>query len=350
MKCLQHLVLGHALVLFLLPPHSLCQGCTQGQYYLPSTPTLCVACPPGSYCPLSLGCNASCPLCPPNSGSAAGASTCIGPFCQTCPAGFYCSGGTMLQGCPTGTYSSSANLYSSAQCAQCTPGTFTPAVNATVCQACSVGAYASTLATTLCTLCAAGTFLTAQGASACLFCASGTYTTAQGTKANCTPCAPGAFQTAAASTACQLCYAGSYATVAALNNISGCALCPAGDALHFFFFGGGVKARNPQAPFQPPAGSIKRPHAALAPPVSSSHCRAPPYALPVPWEHTPPCRARPSAQGALRRPPLQAPPPAPLPNASATQATRAPRPPALPAFRVLTRRWLAQPPVSSALP
>ena len=211
------------LICTLIPP-SEAIACTQGQFYtLPSS--VCTQCPAGTYCPLSGGCFSNCTQCPPNSGSMPGASTCLGPFCQTCPPGFYCGGGILLQGCPTGTYSSMSSLYSSAQCVQCAAGTFAPAINSTFCRSCLTGTYASGSANMKCASCSSGTFLTFSGASTCLLCTPGTYTTAQGLSTSCTLCGPGTLQASSGSSACQMCIPGSYSTAYGLANASGCVFC-----------------------------------------------------------------------------------------------------------------------------
>ena len=86
----------HRALLLLLCAQRALAACTPGTYSVPPS-TACLACPAGTYCALSTGCESACSACPPNSGSQAGASTCIGPFCQSCPVGYFCVGGTSIQ-------------------------------------------------------------------------------------------------------------------------------------------------------------------------------------------------------------------------------------------------------------
>lgn len=213
-------------LLFLLSS-SCAAACTPGQYSIAgATPAVCYPCAAGTYCASTLGCLNNCTQCPPNSGSMAGASTCMGPFCQLCPPGYYCGGGLSIQGCPVGTYSSASSLYSSGQCLQCAAGTYEPVTGATACVNCSVGTYSPGASNTACLACSPGTYLTGSGFSACLLCTAGKFLTAQAL--NCTLCSPGTWQSAVGSSVCVLCGPGTYSTASAMVNASGCASCSPG--------------------------------------------------------------------------------------------------------------------------
>ena len=113
----------------------------------------CVACTPGSYSPLGLG-------------------------CATCPAGQYSttSGATSCSNCTAGT-AGPAGSTSAAQCVACTPGTF--AIGGTACNPCPAGSYSTGSSATTCASCAAGSSCPAGASSAaqCASCAAGTYST-----------------------------------------------------------------------------------------------------------------------------------------------------------------------------
>ena len=56
----------------LLLPAIADSSCTAGQFYTLQSPTTCLSCPAGTYCPFSVGCPSNCTQCPSRSGSAAG--------------------------------------------------------------------------------------------------------------------------------------------------------------------------------------------------------------------------------------------------------------------------------------
>lgn len=210
--------------------------CTAGQYYSfvggnasnNNTIAACHPCNAGTYCSLAIGCLNNCTQCPPNSGSMSGASTCMGPFCQICPPGYFCGGGLSIQGCPVGTYSSATSLYSSAQCLRCAAGTFEPNIGATACANCSVGLYSQGSANTACLACSPGTFLTGTGFSTCSACTAGKFLTAVQASQPCHSCPSGTWQSGIGMSLCVLCVAGTYSTGISMINISSCIGCAPG--------------------------------------------------------------------------------------------------------------------------
>ena len=203
-------------------------------YYAPGNTTLPIACPAGTYSPVSgttspgncapcpagtysltVGAASSsvCTACPANSTSGAGASACSanpgyysnnGVLTQA-SAGYYAPGNTTSQvACPSGTFSPALGVTNSGDCASCPAGTYSSTVgaaNPSVCAACPTN-YTSGAGASACyvipgyfvnngvpTRASAGYYAPGNTTSQ-IACPAGTYSAALGATSSrtCTPC------------------------------------------------------------------------------------------------------------------------------------------------------------------
>lgn len=198
---------------------------TQGRFF--STGCTTDICSPNTYS--SGGYVSSCSVCPSNSNSASGSSTCecnAGYYgtmsCVLCPAGYACLDGVKTT-CNPGTYSSDGL----AGCTSCSAGTYAAASASTACAACNAGSV-SIAAASVCTPCDPGNFAASPGqASPCSACLPGTYASGSGL-ATCSPCAVGKYSGASYSVTCTECAKGTYATGTGFDNPNTCIACNPG--------------------------------------------------------------------------------------------------------------------------
>ena len=196
------------------------------------TASSCQTCPAGYKCATG----GLIELCPTGTTSVAGQTT-----CTACPAGKYCPNPLTESSCAAGTYSTG----SQASCTACPAGYYCPDTTQDIRRPCVVGQYSLGGAVTACTACPAGYECPSLDGSQNAACARGTYST--GSQTYCTLCSPGHFCNDTATLAeypcasgsysggtqdeCTLCPAGKYGTdpsEGAIKEDNSCAKCPAG--------------------------------------------------------------------------------------------------------------------------
>ena len=209
-----------------------CRPCDAG-YYCPGPGTVFSSrylCPPGAYCPEG---TYSIMYCPPGTSSSlvgqASPSTCVecekGTYCPNygtqnngtaCPANYYCPQGTVHYRqfpCPEGTYSEATGLHSAAQCSNCTRGYYCPGGMSPL-------------------PCAAGTYNPSFGGtsnSSCFPCEAGFACPTAGMVVMTHQCAPGHYCPPGTINPNQYsCPAGTYSDSTSLTSQSQCPKCPAG--------------------------------------------------------------------------------------------------------------------------
>ena len=132
--------------------------------------------------------------------------------------------------CSAGTYSTALGATVSTTCISCGAGTYSTALGAavsTTCINCGAGTYSTVLGATLsgtCTNCGAGTYSTvlgAAGSGTCTNCVAGTYSTALGATVSttCTNCVAGTYNSGSGATICLSCAAGTYADGVATGSV-----------------------------------------------------------------------------------------------------------------------------------
>eukprot|EP00698_Gefionella_okellyi_P007559 TRINITY_DN1855_c0_g1_i3.p1 TRINITY_DN1855_c0_g1~~TRINITY_DN1855_c0_g1_i3.p1 ORF type:complete len:3930 (+),score=866.22 TRINITY_DN1855_c0_g1_i3:1305-13094(+) len=161
--------------------------------------------------------------------------------CQPCPAGTFAmvEGLTSCTNCSAGTWSSALGATVATECTSCAEGQFSTATGATdisTCQWCAAGKWNDQAGSSSCENCAAGTWSNVTGltqASDCSSCPAGTYSSALGasTLSACTQCAAGYYSGQVAAqdvSTCTECPQGSYGLLAGAIDVSQCTSCPAG--------------------------------------------------------------------------------------------------------------------------
>lgn len=124
-------------------------------------------------------------------------------FCSSCPAKYYCPGGTGATSiaCASGTYTSQTG---STECTQCRPGTYSTGSGSSECFACTTGTY-NTLwgsnSTSDCKTCAAG-YTSNIASTTCSICPVGTMATPGST---CNPCLQGKYNPSPGASICNQC-------------------------------------------------------------------------------------------------------------------------------------------------
>jgi peptidoglycan-N-acetylglucosamine deacetylase len=120
------------------PAANQCLSCTSGHYLSSGTCAACSTCSAGTYEAAACSANADTTCAPCH----ASCTACSGPEasqCNTCPNGFYLSGGACLAcgACAAGSYASAGCTPSAnTTCTPCAPGTFTTDAGATTCTSC----------------------------------------------------------------------------------------------------------------------------------------------------------------------------------------------------------------------
>ena len=137
--------------------------------------------------------------------------------CVACGPGFYQTGAGMVSlsnctQCGSGAYQSGFGSTSADDCAECPPGSFQTSPAATACVLCGIGMYqtGTGAATANCSECSRGTFASSRGSSSCSACDVGSYANKSGAAA-CAPCSLGTFATASGRSVCFKCPAGAFA-------------------------------------------------------------------------------------------------------------------------------------------
>ena len=165
---------------------------------------------------------------------------------NVCPAGGICPAGSKFpQPCPPGYYGTLTGLQSSAQCTQCTAGSYCIGeVKSTVSGSCAAGYYCPTQSSSAQQNAAQPGYYTSAGASTQTQCAAGSYTPNYAT-VTCTQCPAGYLCPAAGNTGvftdcpagqyCPLgsstgtnCLAGTYSPITNLKASTDCLACPPG--------------------------------------------------------------------------------------------------------------------------
>ena len=180
----------------------MCDACEAGTFQDEPGQEACMACAPGSYCPLG----ASAPL-PCIKGSYSSATNLTSADeCKPTTPGFYAASGSTSQ-------------------TPCSPGTVAPSTSMRACDKCAAGTFQDKEGQTACEPCRAGSYC-AEGAAAALPCNEGTYSTATSLKdaASCTPTDVGHF----ASTGSTVQTPCSPGTVAPIASMGMCDACEAG--------------------------------------------------------------------------------------------------------------------------
>jgi hypothetical protein len=156
-------------------PGDTCTACEAGKFRSNASEYICVNCPADTYnAELSVVSIESCLACPANT-STTNRSGSRSQLDCVCKPG----------------YRTDENDASARQCAECGPGRFQPAHNATACAECAAGTYSAALtadAPSTCVGCAPGSFAAGVASGDCELCAADTWQDLRGSDAASEPC------------------------------------------------------------------------------------------------------------------------------------------------------------------
>ena len=199
----------------------------------------CLDCSKGSYQSRVFHLNATCPICPRNTFTAA-----LGlPICADCSGRFFsASNASSCQTCSPGTYKLDAN--GSVSCHKCIPGKYQSLTGQTSCHDCPLGYHQPDEKASICFPCIPGTHEHQNGSTACqtclpgrhqmlagkplcVDCPTGQYMNEKGA-VNCLACNPGTFENETGSVECKPCRSGQHRKSS--DNAMACHDCPVGKA------------------------------------------------------------------------------------------------------------------------
>ena len=138
-------------------------------------------------------------------------------LCKSCPAGYYCTGGSAQAICPVGTYCIGGGSNS----IPCTSGSYTSVTGQSKCTLCAQGSYGGASSLSVCSLCIPGTYASGSGLSTCIKCNPGTFANGSGFS-TCQLCTAGTFGSISALSICSLCNKGTYTMNTGLSVCTSC--------------------------------------------------------------------------------------------------------------------------------